>query len=193
MNNELNVIGLFPIPIASTEIKLPDINLVEWKYEVDFKQSDYNLHTISQWNSTIQDILTLARNFLQEVGYEDRELFITQMWANEYPPGTNITPHVHTNSLLSGCIYFDDSTPTIFYNQRQKQTEMVQIPVENITPYTSEVFTVQAQKGRIVFFPSWLAHSSQPAEQTRTTVSFNIMARELGKPDGFNYVNLYNC
>lgn len=193
MQHELNIVGLFPTPIASTVIDLPDISLVEWKYEKDFKQSVYDLHTIESWSSTCDTILAYATKFLQETGYSQRDLFITQMWANEYPKGASISAHVHSNSLLSGCIYFDDNTPTVFHNQRQKQLEMVQVPNTTLTPYNSETFTVSAEKGRLVLFPSWLVHSSQPAAYTRTTVSFNIMPRELGLPDGFNYVNLQNC
>ena len=193
MQHELNIVGLFPIPIASVNIDLPDTRFIDWKYENDFKQSQYDLHTIPEWQDTCKTILKHAKNFLVDVGYEEKELFITQMWANEYPVGKGIPPHIHTNSLLSGCIYFDDNSPTIFHNQKQKQLEMVSIPTTTVTPYTSEIFTVEAKRGRMVLFPSSLAHSSEAAKVTRTTVSFNLLARELGTPDGFNYVNLQNC
>lgn len=193
MTNELNIAGLFPVPIASTQIDLPDTSLIEWKYESDFKQSVYDLHTLESWQPLCANILEYATLFLSNIGYEQRNLFITQMWANEYPIGAKIPPHVHSNSLLSGCIYFDNNSPTVFHNHRQKQLEMVQVPVNEVTPYTSEVFTVEAKAGRLVLFPSWLVHSSGPAVNDRLTVSFNLMPRELGKPSGFNYVNLENC
>lgn len=193
MQHELNIIGLFPVAIASVNIELPDISCVNWKYEKDFKQSQYDLHTIPTWQDTCKAILKHAKEFIVDIGYDERELFITQMWANEYPIGKGIPAHVHTNSLISGCIYFDDNSPTIFHNQRQKQLEMVSIPTATVTPYTSEIFTVEAKRGRMVLFPSSLVHSSEAARSIRTTVSFNLLARELGTPDGFNYVNLKNC
>ena len=193
MQNELDIYGIFPTPIASTTIDLPDTSFITWKYETDFKQSVYTLHEIAEWKSTVDTILEHAGSFLEQTGYERRELFITQMWANEYPPGTSIPSHVHSNSLLSGCIYFDNNSPTIFHYQRQKQMDMVQVPVSMLTPFTSETFTVEAQTGRMVLFPSSLVHSSAVSDVSRLTVSFNIMPRELGKPDGFNYVNLRNC
>ena len=193
MKEELNIVGAFPIPLASVNIELPDISLVKWKYENDFKQSVYDLHTILEWKPTCDLILDYASNFLTNIGYEKRDLFITQMWANKYSVGEKIPPHIHTNSLLSGCIYFDNNSPTVFHNQKQKNLDMVSIPTNAATPYTSEIFTVEAKRGRMVLFPSNLAHSSETAKATRTTVSFNLLPRELGTPDGFNYVNLQNC
>ena len=190
MNHDMNIIGLFPVSLASTTVDLPDASLIKWQHQTDFKQSVYDLHTIAEWQTFASTITDYCARYLTEIGYKSQTVWITQMWANEYPAGTGIPTHVHSNSLLSGCVYFDNNSPTVFYNQRQKQLEMIQIPVETVTAYNSEYFTVEAIKGRMVVWPSWMPHSSEPAKGTRLTVSFNILPEELGKPDGFNYVDL---
>jgi uncharacterized protein (TIGR02466 family) len=194
MQNELNVIGIFPTPIAHSVIDLPSLENIDWKYdEGAFLQSDSNLHKTQEFKDTVNTILEFAQQYLERSGYGKQDLWITQMWANRYVKGQNITPHVHSNSLVSGIIYFDSSTPTLFHHH--KEIEMVQVASIEKNEYSARFFTVESIPGRIVLFPSNLVHSSTAVDtdMPRHTVSFNILPRELGIERGFNYVDLKSC
>lgn len=194
MQNELSVIGIFPTPVAHTIIDLPDISNINWIYdEGAFLQSESTLHLTDEFKSTVDVILNFAKLYLKRAGYGDQDLWITQMWANKYLKGQNITPHVHSNSLVSGCIYFDNSTPTLFHHH--KDVEMIQVASTEKNEYSSRFFTVESIPGRLVLFPSDLVHSSVSVDTNspRHTVSFNILPRELGLERGFNYVDLKSC
>jgi len=194
MQNELTVMGIFPTPIAHTQIELPELSSIDWKYDKGtFLQSQSDLHNKTFMQQTVMQILDFAKEYLDRCGYGKQELWITQMWANKYSQGQNITPHVHSNSLVSGILYFDRSSPTIFYHH--KDVEMVQVPSIQQNEFSSRYFTVESIPGRLVLFPSDMVHSSVAVEQNspRVTVSFNILPRALGKESGFNYVDLKSC
>ena len=44
--------------------------------------------------------------------------------------------------------------------------------------------------GRLLLFPSYLVHDSQPSDKERVTIAFNILPRSLGIKMDYNYLNL---
>ena len=197
MLNEMNITGIFPVPIATTEIDLPDIEKVNWVQGDNFLQSEDDLHKQDFMQSTVKDILEHANNFGQLIGWRKEDYWIRQMWANKYAPSTetksggSIHAHYHSNSLLSGVLYFDDNSPTRFF-QHDKTRYLIKTSVVESNPFTNEIFTVQAKAGRLVLFPSYLVHDSEPSEQERITMSFNIMPKSLGIKMDYNFLDLSN-
>lgn len=198
MNNELNISGIFPIPIATTQIELPDMNEVKWVQGDEFLQSEDDLHVKNYMQKTVNDILNCATTFAEQVGWRKEQYFITQMWANKYAPnspvkqGGNINPHFHSNSFLSGVLYFDENTPTRIFNH-DKTRHMIKTSSAENTPFTSEIFTINAKPGRLLLFPSYLVHDSEPSDKERVTIAFNILPRSLGIKMDYNYLDLTNC
>lgn len=197
MNSELNISGIFPIPIATTEIELPDIAKINWVQGDEFLQSEDDLHTKDYMQSTVESILNSACSFAESVGWRKEEYYITQMWANKYAASTettkggHINPHFHSNSFLSGVIYFDENTPTRIFNHDKTRHMIKTSSVEN-TPFTSEIFTVNAKPGRLLLFPSYLVHDSEPSNKERVTIAFNIMPKTLGIKMDYNFLDLSN-
>jgi len=195
MNNELNISGIFPIPVATTTIDLPDISQIKWVQGDQFLQSEDDLHKRDYMQDTVTKILDSACAFGENVGWRKDSYFITQMWANKYSPttevkkGGNIHAHFHSNSLLSGVLYFDENTPTRIFNHDKTRQIIKSSSAEN-TIFTSEVFTVNAKPGRLLLFPSYLVHDSEPSDKERVTIAFNIMPKRLGIQMDYNYIDL---
>lgn len=195
MNNELNISGIFPIPIATTTIDLPDISKVNWVQGDNFLQSEDDLHKKDFMKDTVVSILDSACAFGESVGWRKEKYFITQMWANKYAPNTkettggNIFSHFHSNSFLSGVMYFDENTPTRIFNHDKTRQMIKTSSVEN-TAFTSEIFTINAVPGRLLLFPSYLIHDSEPSDKERITIAFNILPRSLGIKMDYNYIDL---
>jgi uncharacterized protein (TIGR02466 family) len=198
MNNELNISGIFPIPIATTQIDLPDISQVNWVQGDEFLQSEDDLHTREFMKDTVIKILDSACAFAENIGWRKEQYFITQMWANKYSPNTsvkkggNIHAHFHSNSLLSGVLYFDENTPTRIFNH-DKTRQIIKTSSAENTPFTSEIFTVNAKPGRLLLFPSYLVHDSEPSDKERVTIAFNILPTSLGIKMDYNYLDLTKC
>jgi len=195
MTNELNISGIFPIPIATTTIDLPDISQVKWVQGKEFLQSEDDLHKKDYMQDTVAKILDSACAFAENVGWRKEKYFITQMWANKYSAqseesnGGAIHPHFHSNSLLSGVLYFDDNSPTRIFNHDKTRQIIKSSNAEN-TIFTSEIFTVAAKPGRLLLFPSYLVHDSEPSDKERITIAFNIMPTSLGIKLDYNYLDL---
>jgi len=195
MTNELNMSGIFPIPIATTTIDLPDISEVKWVQGDKFLQSEDELHKRDYMQATVAKILDSACAFAENVGWRKEQYFITQMWANKYAPnaeenkGGNIHAHFHSNSLLSGVLYFDDNSPTRIFNH-DKTRQIIKTSSAENTIFTSEIFTVAAKPGRLLLFPSYLVHDSEPSDKERITIAFNIMPVSLGIKLDYNYLDL---
>jgi len=198
MTNDLTVHGIFPTPIAESTIDLPDISHIVWEQQsTGIEQSEAELHQKAVMQEFCDTIVKKAEEFSKQIGWRDEKLWITQMWANRYTPvegkeGGSIKAHFHSNSLLSGVVYFTDSSPTRFF-KHDKTPTLIQTKNENTTPFITEIFTVDAIKGRLVFFPSYLIHDSQPCDKERITISFNLLPTQLGTRLDYNFVDLSNC
>jgi len=46
--------------------------------------------------------------------------------------------------------------------------------------------------GRLLLFPSYLVHDSQPSDKERVTIAFNILPKSLGIKMDYNYLDLSN-
>lgn len=195
MTNELNISGIFPIPIATTQIELPDISNIKWVQGDEFLQSEDDLHKKDYMKDTVSSILDSACAFAESIGWRKEQYFITQMWANKYSANTkqkkggNIHAHFHSNSLLSGVLYFDDNSPTRIFNH-DKTRQIIKTSSAENTPFTSEIFTVNAKPGRLLLFPSYLVHDSEPSDKERVTIAFNILPNSLGIKLDYNYLDL---
>ena len=87
--------------------------------------------------------------------------------------------HTHENSIISGVFYVkapDKSSKITFYHPAFK----LMVREWNINMkhnhYTSSVWSINPQKGKLLLFPSWLEHEVSPnlSQESRISISFNI-------------------
>lgn len=187
----MEIIGAFQVPIFVGALQLPSIKHLIWaRNKNSFWQTAPELHKDNLLKQFTDDILGCVSLFNSKLGYADRDFFITQMWANRYESQEGIHTHHHANSMYSGIVYFDDVGSTVFYRESNLKN-INQIPTEQETHFTNDLFEIPSFPGRIVIFPSYIVHNStNNTNAQRTTISFNCFPTELGAPDRFNYLKL---
>lgn len=138
---------------------------------------------------------TAATDFWHSVGYEYRELKITQIWANYMKGRGFISEHNHSNSLVSGIFYLhvgSGSGATVFTDTYHGIHKMINVPNEKDTRYNSHRFIVTPKNNMLILFPSYLNHYSDPCADggERITISMNFLPKELGSISGLNYCTI---
>jgi uncharacterized protein (TIGR02466 family) len=109
--------------------------------------------------------------------------YISNMWANITHPNHRHHLHIHPNCLLSGILYVTtppNCGPTVFEDPRPGARILEPQYIE-MTPFNSNRFTVAAEKGRLLMWPSYLLHAVEAgqsaSEEDRIVIAFNIMIR----------------
>lgn len=160
-----------------------------------FLQSSGSLCDIDEFQLLKKTFENNASAFWNDLGYAKREMCTTQMWANYMGGKGFINDHFHSNSLVSGVYYLyveEGSGNTGFSDPMNGSQRMISVPVEKYTEYTMEKFFVNAVSDRLVLFPSYLNHWSEPNQENsaRITISFNCLPTELGEGKTLNYVKI---
>jgi hypothetical protein len=157
--------------------KNPNQTPKEWKCMVhsSFKLNDNQIPT---------DLLKIIENksnkFLDI--YEKQlkikgEYYINNIWYNAYGKHQFQEPHIHGDSLFSGCYYLKFNKnihhQTTFYNPN------FNLDYSKLKGNSYFCFNPDCEEDDIIFFPSFLKHGTQGisdinAEDIRITISFNI-------------------
>ena len=135
----------------------------------------------------------LCGGILNEEGYENQEVEITQMWANKQVDGSIHPPHTHANSILSGIYYLkttDNTSGTQFFDPRHQAKVMIPRR-DNQNMSNSHVYQINSETGRGVIFPSWLQHWVPSNTDERVTISWNVVVRgNYGEPHTLQNVRI---
>jgi uncharacterized protein (TIGR02466 family) len=186
----MEIVGAFQTPIAVSNIELPSIDHLSWNISRNFLQTEATLQKDEHLKWFVKDIEQAANEFCNGIGHESRKFFITQMWANKYSSNQGIHTHHHANSFFSGVVYFDNVGSTVFLRDSNVKN-ILQIPILNHTSYSTNIYEVPSESGRMVLFPSYLVHySTNETDQERISISFNLMPEVLGQEDQFNFLKL---
>ena len=125
--------------------------------------------------------------FAREVMGISQKLEVTQSWALTNPPGAGMHGHNHSNSMISGSLYYADMPDPpgnmIFerYNSYRQIELLVNGDKQNI--YNAPRNAVVPKKGDLVLFSSGLQHYVEPnrSGQDRHSIAFNTFVRgEIG-------------
>lgn len=106
-------------------------------------------------------------------------MLINSCWSNIEAPGSQVLLHRHPNSLVSGAYYVEAPAGCgrIVFETPLEPYRMVDFPhYAEATPFSVREHPVEPAPGRLVLFPSWLAHRTEPNRSTaeRIVVSFNV-------------------
>ncbi len=140
-----------------------------------------------------------AINYLWETGFDCQEVVITDAWINIGSKGSVLTPHLHSNSYLSGnyFINFDSAlhTPLNFYNDRlmngTERKPFLSVPPRNKkTIYNIRDVALAVSEGDIILWRSHLLHGFNKPNKSdkRMTLSFNIMPKICHSGDQYSFV-----
>ena len=151
-------------------------------------QSDGNLHECEELKSLCDSIVEESSFVFDLFNVKRDSQYINNMWVNIGVHGHHHEYHVHPNSYLSGILYV--KTPilcgdTLFHNPTT-QNIMIQPDFNNFDKINAGKWVVKPEKGKIVFFPSWIPHSVRQGHEfqeneERITLAFTMMFRSKVK------------
>jgi uncharacterized protein (TIGR02466 family) len=112
-----------------------------------------------------------------------QRLEVTQSWALMNPPGVGMHGHTHSNSIISGSLYYTDmpDPPGNMIFERFNSYRQIELGIDpakqNI--YNATRNAIIPKKGDVVLFSSALQHYVEvnSASQNRYSVAFNTFVR----------------
>ncbi|MFB0611073.1 TIGR02466 family protein [Aurantiacibacter poecillastricola] len=133
------------------------------------------------------------QTFATEVMGIAQRLEVTQSWALMNPPGVGMHGHTHSNSLVSGSLYYaplpDPPGNMIF--ERHNTYRQLELAVDNerTNIYNAPRNAIVPKEGDLVLFSSSLQHYVEPnqTKQDRHSIAFNSFVR--GKIGSFRDVS----
>lgn len=125
--------------------------------------------------------------YAREVMGISQSLEVTQSWSLINPPGVGMHGHTHSNSLVSGSLYYTDmpDPPGNMIFERHnyyRQIEMI-VGEDRRNIYNAPLNAVVPAKGDLVLFASSIPHfvEENKTRQDRFSIAFNTFVRgEIG-------------
>jgi uncharacterized protein (TIGR02466 family) len=183
-----NVTGLFPIPVYSTTINIPEsvnifVNNLEYRDNAVNKYSVLsNILNCDELKEIKKQINEHLNNYCEEILCAEAgvRLNITQSWANITSINEHHHKHNHPNSIISGVLYLSPDIPSsiIFI----KETNSIfHINTTKFNSYNSTQFSVSTHKGILLLFPSTLTHQVEKNKhvENRVSISFNTFYKGI--------------
>ncbi|MEM9386221.1 MAG: putative 2OG-Fe(II) oxygenase [Pseudomonadota bacterium] len=121
--------------------------------------------------------------YAKEVMGIDQELYVTQSWALTNPPGVGMHGHSHSNSLVSGSLYYCDLPSPVASMIFDKHNTYQQLDLHpgkakrNI--YNTPMNMVTPKRADLILFSSALQHfvETNSAGEPRHSIAFNSFVR----------------
>jgi len=200
----MDVVGLFPIPIARAEKLLDDHLVAELSQEIAKDVVIPNSKSVQLSHTQIIEpgaspsfmkACSFIKPKLEEFGAllfgETLVWSIKELWANVLENGGQQSVHNHANSFISGVIYLTQphsSAHLVFHKAVGSQNFVFanQNKTTKFGPYNGGKWMIpKLGSGDLVLFPSYLLHEV-PINQgeRRMTLAFNAIPHRL---DSFGY------
>jgi uncharacterized protein (TIGR02466 family) len=132
----------------------------------------------------VQEVLDI---YAREVLCIPQKIYVTQSWSLTCPPRSGMHGHSHSNSILSGSLYYCDLpdppasmifTRHVTYQQIELQPDKAR---RNI--YNSPINRITPRQNDVILFSSSLTHMVEPnmSNQPRHSIAFNTFVKgQLG-------------
>ena len=121
---------------------------------------------------------------------DDITPYITSSWLNSTEKGQFHHEHYHTNSIVSAVFYIDanEETDNIVFHKQNINPISISVKNDEYNQYNAESYSVVAQTGMLILFPSSLRHSvpSVTSDETRVSLSFNTFVKGSLGDEGKN-------
>ncbi len=128
------------------------------------------------------DILNIGKQFCDEIGTE-RVTHIQNMWSIKNKHGDYNREHIHPNSFFSGVFYPGDEYPddigdlSLIHPGFKEMNYDWDFKQKNYNEYNSLVMNIKPERGRLMIFPSYVAHFvyiNRNKNIDRLVISFNL-------------------
>ena len=189
----MQMFPLFSIPFAkinlSSEIEQSDIDAVlayaDNKEVLDksvmnlISTNSYVLNSGLSKNSKLKNLMKEHIQFFLStvLGEQSAELKITQSWINVTPPGDAHHRHKHTNSIISGVLFFrvPSQSGKFVIEKPEYQLSSIRNFATAETNYNNDYYEFVPDNFELCLFPSYLPHYVTKNESNfdRVSLSFN--------------------
>jgi uncharacterized protein (TIGR02466 family) len=143
-----------------------------------------DLHRRPEFKPFVDAVTPRLTGFARALGadLEHSELLMIDCWSNIQQPGSQVLLHRHPNSLISAAYYVEApaNCGRIQFSTPLEPYRMSDFPrFATQTAFNAKRYSVDPAPGRLVLFPSWLAHQTEPNRSNgeRIVISFNVAAR----------------
>jgi uncharacterized protein (TIGR02466 family) len=186
---------LFPTPLFATTV--PDIALCgrvertilelrrdgHGRSKHTWMSSD-EIHRLSDLAELVTLVMDESEKVLDAFAVEREGHYISNMWANITHANHRQQLHVHPNCLLSGLVYIrapENCSATMFVSPRALGKGL-EPRYSKRNEINADSFLAPAQKGKMLFWPSYVPHAAEPGQHDnvrgeRIVVAFNVMIR----------------
>lgn len=121
--------------------------------------------------------------YAKEVMGLTQKLYVTQSWTLVNPPGAGMHGHSHSNSIVSGSLYYapmpDPPANMIF--ERHTAYQQLELGPNNgqVNVYNTLKNAVVPKQGDLLLFPSKLQHYVEPnqSQMPRYSIAFNAFVK----------------
>jgi uncharacterized protein (TIGR02466 family) len=125
-----------------------------------------------------------------------QKLYVTQSWSLINQPNIGMHNHSHSNSIVSGSLYYAELPSPVSRMVFDKFTTYRQLVInpsrENQNIYNTPINTVTPKTHDILLFPSDLTHQVEPnlSDKPRYSIAFNCFVK--GKLGDLRDVSQFN-
>jgi len=128
----------------------------------------------------VQEVLDV---YAREVMGIPQTLYVTQSWSLMNEPEVGMHGHSHSNSLISGSLYFTDlpmPVSKMVFDRHKSYQQLELIPDDdkkNI--YNAPLNVITPRKNEVLLFPSGLQHFVEPnqSQLPRYSIAFNTFLK----------------
>jgi hypothetical protein len=169
------IINLFEIPIFIGNIDSKKIKLKNQSFKsiwVSETHSSFNNKNPQETieNESVLYLLNIIIKLLEEKINYPFEIYLKNIWENQYNKDDYQEPHIHAKSDFSFIIYKEgEEGKTLFFNPSRNFIE----PFDNIEFMFKKTFMPKCKKDQIVIFPSFLEHMVLKCSDVKT-ISGNL-------------------
>ncbi len=128
----------------------------------------------------IQEVLDI---YAREVMGIPQQLYVTQSWSLLNEPDVGMHGHSHSNSLISGSLYYTDLPEPVakmVFDRHKSYQQLELVPEQDKTNiYNAPLNVITPRKGEVLLFPSGLQHFVEPNSSPlpRHSIAFNTFIR----------------
>jgi uncharacterized protein (TIGR02466 family) len=194
------ILSLFPTPIQRSQYFLDLTDSLDYIDTIEYRSNDTNQQSVDTFILNSDPFKKIKKfidckllEYANNILATNHKLNITQSWINRSASGGSHKIHNHPNSIVSGVFYLqlENDMPQIsFYKDVVSQFHLSQ---KYITDFTTDYFSLLAESGTLLLFPSHLKHAVPQNKSTkeRISLSFNTFCSEsLGNIESLTYLPL---
>lgn len=121
--------------------------------------------------------------YAKEVMGIEQKLYVTQSWSLVNQPGVGMHTHSHSNSIVSGSLYFAQLPSPVSRMIFDKHTTYRRLEInpvkERQNVFNTPINVVTPQSHDLLLFPSELNHMVEPnmSSQPRYSIAFNCFIK----------------